>query len=365
MLVSLICAALFVAYANGANDNFKGVATLFGGKILDYRKALSWATMSTFAGSSVSFFAGTRLLKLFSGKGIVTDTTIIDPAFVLSVGLAAALTIIIATSIGMPISTTHSLLGAITGAGIAGHNIASFNSLLKSFLVPLIVGPVIALVITTVIYALFHLFRTRLKIESSTCFCIGSRQELLMGAPGLYVIRSTGLSLAVEDEKYCRSIYTGSILGIHFQRLVDFAHILSAGTVSFARGLNDTPKIAALLLLQTLISPRLSLLMIAVLMAVGGFIHSRKIANKMSFEISEMNSGQAFTGNLVTSALVILGSVLGFPLSTTHVSCGAIFGIGVVSGKASFRTILQIVLAWLATLPVAAVLAAIIWSLSQ
>jgi len=81
----------------------------------------------------------------------------------------------------------------------------------------------------------------------------------------------------------------------------------------------------------------------------------------MSFEVTDMNPGQAFTGNLVTALLVISGSLLGFPLSTTHVSCGAIFGIGMVNGTARRNTIAQILLAWLITLPTAAILAALFW----
>ena len=67
----IVGVTLFVAYANGANDNFKGVATLFGSGTTDYRKALGWATLTTLAGSVTALFVATKLISIFQGKGVV------------------------------------------------------------------------------------------------------------------------------------------------------------------------------------------------------------------------------------------------------------------------------------------------------
>jgi PiT family inorganic phosphate transporter len=64
-------ATLFVAYSNGANDNFKGVATLLGGGTTDYGTALGWATVTTLAGSVAAYFLATPLISIFQGKGLV------------------------------------------------------------------------------------------------------------------------------------------------------------------------------------------------------------------------------------------------------------------------------------------------------
>ena len=93
-------------------------------------------------------------------------------------------------------------------------------------------------------------------------------------------------------------------------------------------------------------------------MALGGLLNARRVAETMSRKITRMNPGQGFTANLVTSLLVAGASRLGLPVSTTHVAVGALFGIGVVNGTARARTILSIVLAWITTLPLAALLAA-------
>jgi len=83
----------------------------------------------------------------------------------------------------------------------------------------------------------------------------------------------------------------------------------------------------------------------------------------MSHRITRMNDGQAFSANLATALLVTAASGLGMPVSTTHVSVGAIFGIGLVNGEARWASILQILLAWVTTLPVAAALAAALYLL--
>jgi PiT family inorganic phosphate transporter len=118
MLILSFLAVVLLAFANGANDNFKGVATLWGSATLSYRSALILTTAATFAGSVCSFFLATALIKNFSGKGLVPDNIIQSTGFVLAIALAAGSTVLLATRLGFPISTTHGLLGALTGAGL-------------------------------------------------------------------------------------------------------------------------------------------------------------------------------------------------------------------------------------------------------
>ena len=94
-------------------------------------------------------------------------------------------------------------------------------------------------------------------------------------------------------------------------------------------------------------------------MAIGGLLNAREVALTMSERITRMNHGQGFSANLVTAFLVIFASKWGLPVSTTHVSCGSLFGIGLVNKKANLSVIRQIILAWFLTLPLAAVLSAI------
>ena len=99
-------------------------------------------------------------------------------------------------------------------------------------------------------------------------------------------------------------------------------------------------------------------LLVAIPMALGGLLSARKVAEMMSRKITPMNHGQGFIANLITSAIVIGASRFGMPVSTTHVSCGALFGIGTVTGQARARVVLTILTAWVTTLPTAALLSA-------
>jgi PiT family inorganic phosphate transporter len=94
-------------------------------------------------------------------------------------------------------------------------------------------------------------------------------------------------------------------------------------------------------------------------MALGGVLQARRVAETMAHRIADLNDGQGFTANLVSSALVLFASRLGLPVSTTHVTCGALFGIGAVNRTARWRTISKIALAWLITLPISAGCAAL------
>ena len=135
---------------------------------------------------------------------------------------------------------------------------------------------------------------------------------------------------------------------------------MSAGLVGFARGLNDTPKIVGLIVGVGIISISQGTIAVALMMATGGLISARRVAETLSHEITPMTPSQGLVANLATSGLVIAASRYGLPVSTTHVSTGAIFGIGGGEGSLNRRTVGRILAAWVVTLPVAAGLAAML-----
>lgn len=330
MLLVLFIATCFLAFTNGANDNFKGVATLFGSGITGFNKAITWATITTLAGSITAIFLAQELVKNFSGKGLVTDELIQNPGFAIAISLGAAITVFIATRIGMPISTTHSLVGALFGSGVVAiGRMFNFDKLLDTFLIPLIVSPLMAALTSYLLYILFNYFRKKVGIEKE------------------YVHN-------INEKEASHENYSGSFLGVKIQYLIDSLHYLSSGVVSFARGLNDTPKIVGLLIVIEFIKLEWSMIIIAIVMAIGGIINSKKVAELMSKKITPMNSGQGFTANLITGLLVTTASLHGLPVSTTHVSVGSILGIGVKTNKANTKVIGNILMSWLLTLPIAA-----------
>ncbi len=362
MLLLLFLATCFLAYANGANDNFKGVASLYGSKTCSYGVALTWATVATFAGSIASFFLAQILLKKFSGKGLVPDQFVGSENFMLAMALATGLTVVIATLTGFPISTTHSLTGAIVGCGLVAVGPAvNFAALGKGFVLPLLLSPVLAVGLSGLLYVVLHALRYKLGVGKEWCICVGCEERVLaMPRPSsALALRPIALPavFSIDEVQNCQERYAGNFLGLTSQQAVDGAHFLSAGVVSFARGLNDTPKIVALLLIWKALDIRLGFAGVAFMIAVGGLLNARRIADTMSSKIATMNHGQGFSSNLSTAILVVAASVYGLPVSTTHVAVGSIFGIGLTTGRANVRSMTAIALSWLITLPCAGVLA--------
>lgn len=352
----------FLAYANGANDNFKGCATLMGSGTSDYRNALLWGTLTTASGSLTALILAQGLVTAFSGKGLVPESVVIMKSFSLSVIFAASMTIMLATKFGFPISTTHALTGALVGAGLtASPTGVDFSRLGTGFFMPLLFSPLLAIVLTAIFYPALRATRIGLNVTKETCVCIGTEVE----ATPQYIYNKKAAATAtvpfpvttIGDKTFCRERYRGQFLGVEVAAILDGLHYLSAGVVSFARGLNDTPKIAAVLLAGSAVSPYASIAGVIVFMTVGGLLNARKVADTMAHRITAMNAGQGLTANLITGVLVIIASKHGLPVSTTHVSCGSLFGIGAVTKQAQWKMIAAILTAWLTTLPVAAFIA--------
>lgn len=305
MLILIVIAVLIVAYANGANANFKGVASLFGSGTTSYRTAVNWAAVTTAAGCIAALFFASSMLKAFSGKGLVPDALIAQPGFLLAVAGGAGLTGFLATRLGFPVSTTHMLTGALLGAGWMAGDVNAAK-LWETFVMPLLLSPVLA---------------------------------VLLGGVLQLVLRPSAKR----------------------SRLLDTAHFLSAGAVCFARGLNDTPKMAALLLGIGWLQGSAGMIVIAIAMALGGLISAKQVAETLAHKITGMNPGQGFAANLATALLVTTASLHGLPVSTTHISVGALLGIGITTQQAKWRTVIPVLAAWVITLPCSALVAALLF----
>jgi len=308
ILALLILGVCFVAFTNGANANFKGVASLYGSGTTTLRQAALWGTATTFAGSIAALFLTQGMLAAFSGRGIVPDSLVAAPEFVCAVALGAAFTSFFATRFGFPVSTTHALVGALVGAGLAGSGEVHLAALGKNFIYPLFFSPIIAAAAGAIVYVIL---------------------------------------------KACR------LAPNHRTRLLDSLHFLSTGAASFARGLNDTPKMVALMLVVPTIELHWGFLIVAVAIALGGLLDIDRVAETLGKKITDMNPGQGFAASLVTAGLVTTASLHSLPVSTTHVSVGSLSGMGVATGQTHWRKVAEILLAWVSTVPCGAVLAAL------
>lgn len=367
MVLALVLGAFFVAYANGANDNFKGVATLYGSGTVNYRVALIWATATTVAGALVSVALASKLVKAFSAKGLVPDATAAAPEFLAAVAVAAALTVFAATLTGFPISTTHALTGALMGAGLMQVGTAvNLGQLGKTFFLPLIASPVLAVVLGAFGHTLLRWLRRAAFVQADYCLCLRDGALVPLTVHAAATAAAPGALLPVVRDASLCSGHPGPSLVVRRESFVNALHFLSSGAVSFARGLNDAPKIVGLLVVVEALRLQVSLALVAALMALGGLLHARAVAETVSHRITKMSVSEGLVANLVTSLLVLTASHSGLPVSTTHVSCSSIFGMGLVTGKADRSVIRQILMSWVLTLPFAAVVAAaLVWVLAR
>jgi PiT family inorganic phosphate transporter len=170
--IVIIVFAVALAFANGANDNSKGVATLIGGGLLSGKKAILYAGAATLLGSVAAIWFGAELASKFKGKGIVDAAILGSTLFPLCVGIAASLTVLLATRIGMPISTTHAMVGAIIGIGVAGHGL-NWGAMWSKFFYPLLAAPLTAVAVAAGVYLIFRWIRVGMGITDQTCLCIG------------------------------------------------------------------------------------------------------------------------------------------------------------------------------------------------
>lgn len=345
----LLLAALALAFSNGANDNFKGFATVWGSATLSYRQALVLATIASVAGSIASLWLADAIAQAFSGKGLVPADVLLLPQFTSSVAGGAALTVLLATRLGLPVSTTHALVGGLVGAGLGGAaGSVELAPLLQTFVLPLLASPLLAA-------ALSWLAARALAAASPVpaCACwIPARSQMDGQAGGALVQRFAMPALVVADRAHCEAI--DSAVALPVSRWMDRLHVLSAMSICFARSVNDTPKLAALLLAAQAWNAPLSAGAVAAVMALGGLMFGQRVARTMSQRVARLGHRDGLIANLVTALLVLFASKLGAPVSTTHVSVGAIAGAGASGRSLAGRTLRHVLLSWLATLPLAA-----------
>jgi PiT family inorganic phosphate transporter len=355
----IIAVVVLLAWSNGSNDNFKGVATIYGSGTASYRAALLWATATQVAGSLCAVLLAAGLIKAFSAKGLVPDAVAASPAFLGAAALGAAVTVLLATWLGLPVSTTHALTGALVGAGLSSGAGVHFAVLGKGFVLPLLLSPVLAIGIAAALYPLARRGRIALGVERQSCICVGEEWVAISSPAGAAVVAARMTVTAARQG--CADRYQGRVVGISAQRTLDALHFASAGAVCFARALNDTPKIAGILLGAHALGATVGLPVIGGAMAVGGILGARRVGETMSHKIASLNAGQGFVANLTTAVLVICASKLALPVSTTHVATGGIFGIAAVTGKSNRKTILSILTAWATTLPLGALIGAAVY----
>lgn len=315
--------AALLAFANGANDISKSISTLVGSGESDYKRAVFLTSFAVAAGAVMASAWAVKMTLLFT-QGMLMPQTQINQLFAMSVLAGSIGWVLLATRLGLPVSTTHAIVGSVilTAVYAFGFDSVFWSGVTKKVLLPLLLSPVLAFGLAFVIFrGLFWLCR----------------------------------------QKYC--------LNCHW------AHWMSAMSSGFARGLNDTPKIAALGLAfyfladpNVHVAPRWFFLVLALANGLGGIVMGLRVTDTLAHKVTRMDHLDGFAANLATAALIIATAVHGFPVSTTHVSSSAIMSMGLRKGAAAvdWRVAGEILAAWVITLPAAGIIsAATYWTLKR
>lgn len=390
---------LFMAWGIGANDVANAMGTSVGSGALTLKQAIIIAAIFEFLGA---FLAGGEVTSTIR-KGIIDPAVFeaIPDKFVLgmlSALLAAATWLLIASHRGWPVSTTHSIVGAIVGfsavvVSVDAVNWSKVGEISASWVIsPLLAGSIAwllyksvdALVLTAddarasaARWVPLYMWMVGFMISMVTFLKglkhVGFDVDLGTGSPFIdaaILAASIGLLVAIAGGVFVRrQLVSNDNLGI--EGIFGILMIFTACGMAFAHGSNDVanaigPVAAVVQTVQDggIIAaksgmPWWVLLIGGLGIVVGLATYGWRVISTIGSKITELTPSRGFAAELGAAGTVVIASGTGLPISTTHTLVGAVLGVGLArgTGTVDFQTIKQIVSSWLVTLPVAAVLA--------
>lgn len=357
----VVAVGVFLAYANGANDVSKGIATLVGSGVTDYRRAIAWGTVWTAVGGVLGALFGGAMLATF-GNGLLAPGTTPTFAAALAALIGAAAWVLLATRTGLPVSTTHALVGSLAGVAATAYGVDAvrWSALGGKVFLPLLVSPLASFLLTGL--ALRACEGRRGVAGAADCLC-AEVEPAIVAVPAFAAASAALVPGTVNLRITTGATETCAVSQPTALRLtLDHLHWLSSGMTSLARGMNDAPKMVALGLAASALAPHEALsatplfALVTVGMVVGSLWAGRRVTHVLAEKVTTMDHREGFAANLVTAGLVTAGAIYGLPMSTTHVSLGGIVGSGVERAALNRKTLRDIALAWIVTLPAAALL---------
>lgn len=392
---------VFMAWGIGANDVANAMATSVGSRALTIRHAIIIAAVFEFAGA---FFAGGEVTATIRSN-IVDASALNGSANLLIYGmlaslLAAGIWLLVATHNGWPVSTTHSIVGAIVGFASVGIGIEAvrwetMGTIVSSWVVSPVLAGIIAYVLFMSVQRLilndpdpFHKAKRYVPAYIFLAGFLVSSVTLLKG------LKHVGLELT-ETQSYLLAVVIGLVaMGLsklairritidpaadrefHFasvEKVFGILMIVTACTMAFAHGSNDVANamgpMAAIIsvvessgdLAQQAPVPAWVLFVGAVGIVAGLMMYGYKVITTVGNGITDLTPSRGFAAELATAGTVVLASGTGLPVSTTHTLVGAILGVGLARGIAALnlRVVRNIFMSWIVTLPAGAILAII------
>lgn len=402
-LIYLLLAALFglfMAWGIGANDVANAMATSVGSRVLTIRQAVIIAAIFEFAGAVLAGGEVTNTIR----SGILEVGLLEGQPEQLVFGMLAALLaagtwLLIASSRGWPVSTTHSIIGAIVGFAIAGlgWNAVQWSvigTVAASWVIsPLLAGLVAYLLFRSVQWLILdrrdpitsarryvpvYIFLTGFIMSLMTLLKGLQHVGLELSAIEAYALATLiGLGLAVAGKLVINRIPVDPGLDRRFhyanvERIFAVLMVVTACAMAFAHGSNDVanaigPVAAVLAVVQSgevtaQAAVPLWVLMLGACGIVAGLLMlGHKVIATVGKEITQLTPSRGFTCELAAAGTVVMASGLGIPVSTTHTLVGAVLGVGMARGIAALNlsVIRGIFLSWIVTLPAGGILSVI------
>jgi len=399
-LVLAVVFGLFMAWGIGANDVANAMATSVGSRALTIKQAIVIAAVFEFLGA---FLAGGEVTATIR-KGIIDVSAVSNVDYIvygmLASLLAAAIWLLIASTFGWPVSTTHSIVGAIVGFAIAGIGFDSIRwekigSIVSSWVVsPLIAGAMSFLLFVSVqrlIFATDDPFRNAKRYVPVYMFLVGFIISLVTLFKGLshvglkfrpatnYAI-AVGVGVVMMLIAYWRSarmkIDPERDREFHFanvERVFGVLMIATGCAMAFAHGSNDVanavgPVAAIVSIVQSGGEVSTKSYLSAWILLLGGVgivlglvTYGRRVMATVGENITQLTPSRGFAATLAAATTVVLASGTGLPISTTHTLVGAVLGVGIARGigALNLNVVRNILMSWIITLPAGGILAII------
>jgi PiT family inorganic phosphate transporter len=401
MTIYLILAGvfgLFMAWGIGANDVANAMATSVGSGALKIKQAVILAAIFEFSGA---YLAGGEVTATIR-KGIVeADAFHADPNLLiwgmLASLLAAGTWLAIASRKGWPVSTTHSIVGAVVGFAAVGVGVDAVSwgkvgTIVMSWVIsPLLAGTFAFMIfksIQTLILNKQHPVASAIKYGPIYLFMVGFLIAMVTIKKGLkhvglnvdtdhaflYAI-ALGVLVALLGSFLIRRVKTDPKADKHFhyanvERIFAILMVFTASAMAFAHGSNDVanavgPMAAVISTAQTgLIAsksalPSWVLLVGGIGIVIGLATFGYKVIATVGKSITELTPSRGFAAEIAAAGTVVLASFTGIPISTTHTLVGAVLGVGFARGIGAIdmRVVGNIFMSWIVTLPAGGLLA--------
>ncbi len=316
-LIALVAVALFFDFTNGFHDTANAIATSVSTRAVSPRLAVLGAAILNFLGAFASFAVAATV-----AKGIV-EADFITPDVVLA-GLVGAITWdLITWYLGLPTSSSHALIGGVSGSAVAaaGLDVLKWDGLVGKVLIPSLLAPVLG------------------------------------------VVGAAGVMLAILW--LVRKVSPGVVNRV-FRRL----QLVSASFVAFTHGTNDAQKTMGIIMLGLIATGHLSaeaerpptwvIVSAAAAMGLGTYAGGWRIIRTLGQRVAKLEPPEGFAAETATASILWVTGHVGFPVSTTHTISGSVLGAGATRGVSAVRWGVagNILVAWILTIPAAAAIAA-------